>query len=351
MNKIKVSIITSIYNSEQFLKKCIDSYINQTLKDIEIILINDGSKDRSEEICKEYLFDKRIKYFSQENKGKSTGINFGYKKAKGKYILILDSDDYIDLNLCEETYNLAEKENLDIVNFGHTYIKNNIHIKKHSVLPKNRVITNSEIKKLIKQNTYSSKILWFTWSNLIKKELLDSYQILHNENLKIGEDSTFNLECYLNSTKIYSIDKYYYFYKYNSDSLTQSNYKPKLIQNIENQFNARMNLYKKYKLIDNESRIDISRYYLQHSLFLIFNNEINKKNINIKRLIEIKDNAFLKTCLKDYRPSKDCPLRKRAIIWCFKNNLFSLIVLLLVDKKYSFISNLFIQKKSEPINN
>jgi hypothetical protein len=137
----------------------------------------------------------------------------------------------------------------------------------------------------------------------------------------------------LNSTKIYSIDKYYYFYKYNSDSLTQSNYKPKLIQNIENQFNARMNLYKKYKLIDNESRIDISRYYLQHSLFLIFNNEINKKNINIKRLIEIKDNAFLKTCLKDYRPSKDCPLRKRAIIWCFKNNLFSLIVLLLIDKK------------------
>lgn len=333
MSKIKVSIITSIYNSEQFLKKCIDSYINQTLKEIEIILINDGSNDNSEEICKEFLFDERIKYFSQENKGKSAGINFGYKKAKGEYILILDSDDYIDLNLCEETYKLAKEKNLDIVNFGYTYIKNNTYNKKHSIFPKNKIITNREIKNLIKQNTHNTKILWFTWSNLIKKELLDTHQILHNESLKIGVDSTFNLECYLNSSRIYSIDKCYYFYKYNSDSLTQSKYKPNLINNIENQFNARMKLYKKYGLIDTESLIDISRYYLQHSLFLIFKNEINKKNLNIKRLKEIKEYTFLKTCIKDYIPSKDCPLRKKVIIWCFKNNLFPLIVLLFLDKK------------------
>ena len=89
-----ISIIVPIYNSEKYLNKCIDSLINQTEKNIEIILVNDGSTDNSEEIIKEYK-DKRIKYYKNKNQGIGKTRNFGIEQATGSYIMFVDSDDYI----------------------------------------------------------------------------------------------------------------------------------------------------------------------------------------------------------------------------------------------------------------
>ncbi|MBQ9071775.1 MAG: glycosyltransferase [Bacilli bacterium] len=106
---IKYSIIIPIYNTEKFLKKCIDSVINQTLKDYEIILVNDGSKDNSEKIVKDYLKKYgNIKYIKQENKGLSVARNIGVKNAQGEYILFLDSDDYLNKDLL---FNLSKVKN------------------------------------------------------------------------------------------------------------------------------------------------------------------------------------------------------------------------------------------------
>ena len=112
--KKDISIIVPIYNSEKYLKKCIDSIINQTKKELEIILINDGSTDNSEKIIKEYK-DKRIKYIKNTNQGIGTTRNQGIKEATGKYLMFIDSDDYIENNACELLYNKAEKDNLDMV--------------------------------------------------------------------------------------------------------------------------------------------------------------------------------------------------------------------------------------------
>ena len=114
MNKKDISIIVPIYNAEKYLNKCIDSIINQTKKELEIILINDGSTDNSETIIKKYD-DKRIKYFKNKNQGIGKTRNFGIDKATGKYIMFLDSDDFLELNACEKMYEKAEKEKLDIV--------------------------------------------------------------------------------------------------------------------------------------------------------------------------------------------------------------------------------------------
>ena len=94
MKKIDISIIVPIYNAEEYLKRCIDSLVNQTKKEIEIVLINDGSTDNSEKIIKSYK-DDRIKYFKNKNQGIGKTRNFGIEKACGKYILFVDSDDYI----------------------------------------------------------------------------------------------------------------------------------------------------------------------------------------------------------------------------------------------------------------
>ena len=120
----KVSVIVPIYNSEKFLQKCLDSLQRQTLKDIEIILINDGSTDNSEEIINNYLkADSRFKYFKQENKGQAVARNRGLEIARGEYISFVDSDDYIDLNMLEELYNAANgKYDIVVCDFYLTYL-------------------------------------------------------------------------------------------------------------------------------------------------------------------------------------------------------------------------------------
>ena len=110
-----ISIIIPVYNSENYLKKCIDSVLSQTYKDIEVIIVNDGSKDNSDKICKNYADqDSRIKYYSQKNSGVSVTRNNGIKYSSGAYIAFLDSDDYIESNFCEIMLRELEKESSDM---------------------------------------------------------------------------------------------------------------------------------------------------------------------------------------------------------------------------------------------
>ena len=109
-----ISIIVPIYNAERYINKCLNSIVKQTKKELEIILINDGSTDNTEKIIKTYK-DKRIKYFKNDNHGIGYSRNFGIEKATSKYIMFLDSDDYLKINACEELFKKAEKDNLDIV--------------------------------------------------------------------------------------------------------------------------------------------------------------------------------------------------------------------------------------------
>ncbi len=114
---IKVSVIVPVYNTEKYLKKCLDSLVNQTLDDIEIIVINDCSPDNAKKILSEYEKKyKNIKVIhNKTNKGIGYNRNLGIEKASGKYIAFVDSDDYVDITMYEKMYNKAEKENLDLV--------------------------------------------------------------------------------------------------------------------------------------------------------------------------------------------------------------------------------------------
>lgn len=115
---IKVSVIVPVYNARGYLKECLDSLISQTLKDTEIICVNDGSDDGSKELLLEYENkDKRITVLSQENKGASSARNRGVQDAVGKYLYFMDSDDILELNALERLYICAEKQNLDILYF------------------------------------------------------------------------------------------------------------------------------------------------------------------------------------------------------------------------------------------
>ena len=115
---VKVSVIVPIYNSEKYLKKCIDSLVNQTLADMEFILINDGSTDSSDSIINSYN-DSRIRYFKRTNHGIGATRNFGIDHASGEFIGFLDSDDYVESDMYEKMYNKCKNQNLDIVICDH----------------------------------------------------------------------------------------------------------------------------------------------------------------------------------------------------------------------------------------
>lgn len=115
-----VSVVTPAYNCEYYIEKYLKSLLSQTYSDIEIIIVNDGSTDGTEEIVKRYCEkDNRIKYYSQENKGASSARNFGVEKANGDYLLFVDSDDYISEQLISKVVDKAEKDNADVVCFAH----------------------------------------------------------------------------------------------------------------------------------------------------------------------------------------------------------------------------------------
>ena len=144
----KVSVIIPVYNVEKYLRECLDSVINQTLKDIEIICVNDGSTDNSLQILEEYAQkDERIKIIAQENKGQAVARNVGIKIAQGEFIGFLDSDDYLDLNFYENLYNRAKETNSNIVVCEYMYRFKDSNKGKKIFLKVDKNIVSSNIKE------------------------------------------------------------------------------------------------------------------------------------------------------------------------------------------------------------
>lgn len=123
-----ISVIIPIYNTESYLEQCIQSVINQTYKDLEIILINDGSTDNSGLICQKWKEqDPRIRYIKKENEGQGIARNLGIIRATGEYIIFVDSDDYLDKNLISKVYHYISEQNADICVYAHNGIGDKLY--------------------------------------------------------------------------------------------------------------------------------------------------------------------------------------------------------------------------------
>ena len=183
--KTKVSVIVPIYNSESYIDKCIQSIIDQSYSNIEIILVNDGSIDNSKSICENYAnIDKRIKLINQENQGVSKARNKGLDLAKGKYIGFVDGDDYIEKNMIESIISNIENTKADIGICGYNIVDDrNIKIKKSDCSERNLIIDNEQALELI---FTTNKINGFLWNKIFKKELFEKVRL--PEDMNICED-------------------------------------------------------------------------------------------------------------------------------------------------------------------
>ncbi|WP_270446860.1 glycosyltransferase family 2 protein [Fusobacterium varium] len=214
----KISVIVPVYNTEKYIKKCIRSIIEQTLKEIEIIIVNDGSKDKSLEIIKDLMKqDRRIKLINKENEGVSSARNSGIKMAKGKYIQFIDSDDWIEKEFLEKMYDFAEKENVDIVvsDYYEDYSNGKIKIKKGKKKSK-KVIFNS--KEYLRDFFYDDDAPAM-WNKLFKTSLYKDNNIFYPENISIGEDLATIPKLIYFSKKIGYLREAFYHYIQNSQGV------------------------------------------------------------------------------------------------------------------------------------
>ena len=213
---VKISVIIPIYNSEKYLSECLESIINQTFKDIEIICINDGSKDKSEQIIKQYSeTDKRIILLSQKNEGAGPARDKGIKISKGEYLSFIDSDDFFHFRTLEIAYNNIKKFNSDVLRFQYFQFKN-----------KKKLKINEKIESYNIKN-FSMSMGWccVVWNRIWKASIIKKNKISFGK-LKSGQDNVFNAKIFPFLKNIILLDVKLAYHRKVYKSLS-SNYKNK----------------------------------------------------------------------------------------------------------------------------
>ena len=310
-----VSIIIPVYNCEKYITRCLDSLINQTYSNIEIILVNDGSNDKSEDIIKESAKnDNRIKLYSQINQGVSVARNTGLDKATGKYIMFVDADDYIELDMVDELIKPIQNEHT-IVFCDNTEIwSKNIDERKLFC-----DISTKELTKEIVLEEIASGRAGLVCGKLFERNIITENNIKFDKNVKVCEDQLFFLEVVNHCEHFIHIPKALYNYdrrnensatiKYQENALENQLY---VLKNIE-QILSKSSLSK-----ENINSILKNRYF--NAIQLCINNEItNTKLSNINRKIKkIKDIISNETINKVIAHPQPTNIRTKIIKSGFK---------------------------------
>lgn len=219
-----ISIIVPVYKVEMYLHQCISDLLNQTIKDIEIIFVNDGSPDNCGEILESYRKkDNRIKVINKINSGVSDTRNYGLKVAAGKYVGFVDPDDKVDPNMYEAMYNMAESNNCDLIICGYTVeFQGGKSFEQKFPFPENSLVTGKELKNEINSYFIESEHCGAVWNKLYRRDIIEKNNIIFSKNVYVGEDYLFNME-YLTYVKsaVYMSKPFYRYYRRDNTAMTK----------------------------------------------------------------------------------------------------------------------------------
>lgn len=306
MKKIKVSVIVPIYNTEKFLEKCIKSILNQTLKEIEIILINDGSTDNCHKICKEYAEKNKdkIKYINNKNIGCSATRNLGIELAQGEYVAFVDSDDYIDKEMYEEMYIEATSKNYDVVISGIIYEGN----KKRT-----EIVCPKKIKKKYDWLKLDRKIA-NPVNKIFKKDLVKKLGVIFHIESHSGEDLVFCFKITIDTIKVFCMHKAYYHYVFHeNNSIYNFEKKLDMIKSYQELYN--------YLVKKNRMKKEIKKYFYKcfykHALKEMFFKLLNPEIIDI-----YKANYYNTLYSTELKTLNFLNLKSKLLIFYYKNLVF-----------------------------
>lgn len=309
-----VSIIVPVYNVEKYLKQCIESLINQTYKNIEIILVEDGSKDSSPKICNRYAKkDTRVKVIHQKNSGVSEARNKGIDQSKGEWITFVDADDYIAPDFCQKMLAIAlqTESQCVICAYNKIYSNNTVEILKNENLQLNR---EEFLEKIFDVQSGFGFCHMKLWNARIIKE----NKIRFNKELKVAEDALFciTMSDYINN--IYFLNQALYNYRINSESTVR-----KFDENYTKKYLSAMIKTKDYIIKNKKEEIRFYNYVAYHVLLIVinycFHPENEKKGIQLlKEICEIPE---FKEAI-EYSNYEGFSFTRKATLFTLKHKLY-----------------------------
>lgn len=323
---VQVSIIVPVYNVDEYLEKCIQSILNQSYNNFELILINDGSSDSSLEICNKYkVKDNRIKIINQTNQGVGVARNNGLNLAKGKYVYFCDADDFIENDLLLDNVNLAEEYDANMVIFGNKEVFTDL--TKYLTYKTNYYSSATEFRSIFSE-LFRNHNMHVLWNKLYKRCYIEEKEIRFSTRT-LGEDSLFNKQIYSDLEKVFVNSKIYYSHL-NRFGSAQNSFKV-------DRFNLRLKetaeleaLIKSWGMIENEKDLIINDWL--KTLFIGLENIFHKDNIsnfNVQResIANIVGVNSIMWALNEDSFSNSRGVFKRCIILMLRIRLFSLVVL------------------------
>jgi len=323
----KVSVIVPVYNAENYISDCIETLIQQTYSNIEIVIINDGSTDESYRICKQYeKIDDRIKLINIENSGVSIARNIGIENSTGNYLTFVDSDDWIELNMIEFAINKAKEDNADIVIWSYFKSFKDRELKLPLVAKTDADFTNDKsilIYKSIDSMYQQDKNIQTvsagtTWCKLYKKSLIVENNIKFNPILTRAQDTIFSIKAFIQAKKIMYYNESLYHYRITNTSTSSGT---RFIPDTLTPFNALLEEFARFKSCVNDKaeftkvfNIRVTKvllWHLEHNYFhQKYRGNIMKRKKEVLNLINLD---FYKFALKNVDYS-ELPKKERAMV-------------------------------------
>lgn len=279
--KIKVSVVMPAYNCGDLIGETLDSVLSQTLKEIECIVVNDGSTDHTLSVLEKYQKqDGRLKIFTIENGGPAKARNFGMKQAAGEYVYFMDSDDLIHLEMLGELYSLASEKQLDICACGYTM--ESVDAKSpqakpflfHSFVAENSDEFRKELMSLIKAH-----LMYVVWNKLFSKAFLEQHQIQYRDYLS-GEDRMFNCDTFPHVKRFGFINKPFYRYFLRGQKSLANRYVANRFEASLENHKALINAYQKMNLYDNHNQAYIDFVFIKGVMSCV--SQLNAKGCPLK---------------------------------------------------------------------
>ncbi|WP_346878682.1 glycosyltransferase [Clostridium sp. UBA7791] len=331
-----LSVIVPVYNSEKFIADCIESVINQTYVNIEMIIVNDGSTDKSYDICKEYSSKyESIRFFSIENSGSAYARNYGLKQAKGDYVAFIDSDDWIELDMFEKLMLIGAPNKLDIVSCNLIHVKNNG--KRYIEKSNNRggIYNRNQIRKeIFPVLINSSSLSQQEWpmrmvTKIYNRDFLIMNNIGFENELRAAQDFVFSVTAMYHASSFYYLkDESLYYYRENFESRTHKHLH-KAWDNYLSMNNYLKQLLEKSNEYDFSNQLELSKLHgILSSISYIYRD--GNKNSFLKKYKYTKEIASYYDLINvaNLIDWEKTPMKKKIFIFLLKNRMCFLVALL-----------------------
>ena len=324
---MKVSVITPFYNALPFLRQSAESVLSQSLREIELILVDDGSNDGSGELADTLAKeDARVRVLHQPNRGVSAARNAGLAAASGEYIGFVDADDYVSAPMYEALYTLAKEHSADIVTAGLTAVDaaGSTDHTEPPPFPAGAALDRDGILALVPA-MHQSGCFQYIWRSIFSNRLIRDHTIRFDEGIAIGEDTLFCMHCYLAAARAVSSENTGYHYRLNPAGAMKAKYKPLLQRSLEKQYEVKKALCERYAPSRLEAwRADCARYNLTALLPLLTGNLYrNRTKGTYAALKKIARSSMIAEPLKDFDLSA---LRSKSLdyyaLLCLQRSLF-----------------------------